>query len=504
MAPSHSVVQAVIGVTLAGAAINPCVFAQNCQPRWDAAFSPVGINGEVWDSEVFDDGTGLALFVYGGFTTVEGQPIAGIAKWDGRRWSEVGGGLARIDREGEGFSLAVWDDGHGPALYVGGRFDKAGTTSANNIARWDGNEWSALQGGVDRAVFQLAVYDDGRGPALYAGGEFTQAGGATASYIARWNGAEWEPLGRGLYASGYTVQAMTVFDDGSGSALYVGGELSPQVLPDVRYIARWNGVEWSGLEGVHLSRAPGGYIPYVDGLTVFDDGSGPALFIAGPVQQEGVGRYLLKWDGRAVTVPDGFYPSDSGCPVTMEQHADAHGRALWVAGGQFAVNSRNNFTTIARWDGRTWIAPESSPGPWIETVTFHNDGFGEALYVGGLLSGWQGQGYTNLTRWTAPHMALSHTPLRAGERALFTTTCSSPGQRVNFVYSTAGFGSFYVPQLGVTLDLDSPHLAGSGIADQDGRAELIRRLPPNSSGRTLYMQAAEQGRKSEVVEATIE
>jgi hypothetical protein len=41
-------------------------------------------------------------------------------------------------------SMAVWDDGSGPALYVGGFFKIAGNTLANGIAKWNGTEWSGF------------------------------------------------------------------------------------------------------------------------------------------------------------------------------------------------------------------------------------------------------------------------------------------------------------------------------------------------------------------------
>ncbi len=39
---------------------------------------------------------------------------------------------------------------------------------------------------------------------------------------------------------------------------------------------------------------------------------------------------------------------------------------------------------------------------------------------------------------------------------------------------------------------------------QDRVSAVIRRIPPDAAGRTVYLQAAEQGRKSEVIESTIE
>ena len=62
--------------------------------------------------------------------------------------------------------------------------------TVNRVARWDGTAWSALSGpsgtGVDGPVNALAVFDDGTGPALYAGGDFTTAGGVASDNVAAW------------------------------------------------------------------------------------------------------------------------------------------------------------------------------------------------------------------------------------------------------------------------------------------------------------------------------
>jgi hypothetical protein len=79
--------------------------------------------------------------------------------------------------------LATFDDGSGAALYAGGNMARgtaiiASAFPANNIARWDGESWSALGdngNGMNDWVAALAVFDDGTRPALYAGGAFTVA-----------------------------------------------------------------------------------------------------------------------------------------------------------------------------------------------------------------------------------------------------------------------------------------------------------------------------------------
>src|SRR5437773_1340663 len=71
----------------------------------------------------------------------------------------------------------VYDDGGGPALYLGGDFTYVHDVNVSKLARWNGTSWSAGGGGVVGQVFALAVYDDGSGPALFAGGVITNAGG---------------------------------------------------------------------------------------------------------------------------------------------------------------------------------------------------------------------------------------------------------------------------------------------------------------------------------------
>lgn len=46
--------------------------------------------------------------------------------------------------------LYVYDDGSGPALYVGGTFYYVGGFYTDNIARWNGSWWSSLSLGLAR------------------------------------------------------------------------------------------------------------------------------------------------------------------------------------------------------------------------------------------------------------------------------------------------------------------------------------------------------------------
>jgi len=211
----------------------------------------------------FDDGSGPSPYVGGNFTHAGGAPAATIDRRDGHGWAPVGEGLPGWGSIGIR-ALAVYDDGSGPALYAGGYFGVG-------VARWDGDSWSDVGGGrMVGPIDSMAVFDDGTGAALYAGGQMYTASGHPGDGLARWDGERWSPVGGGV---DYDARSMHIFDDGTGPALYVGGAFSKAGGKEAWGIARWDGTEWHALDvGVSGS---------VDAMTTFDDGSGPALYVAG-------------------------------------------------------------------------------------------------------------------------------------------------------------------------------------------------------------------------------
>ena len=56
---------------------------------------------------------------------------------------------------------------------------------------------------MNGSVQALTVFDDGSGLALYAGGNFTTAGGVAAQHIAKWNGSSWFQVGSGMDDGGW-------------------------------------------------------------------------------------------------------------------------------------------------------------------------------------------------------------------------------------------------------------------------------------------------------------
>lgn len=351
--------------------------AQPCVPAWNPGFVP--LDGAVRAMAIYDDGAGPALFVGGSFTTAAGgQTLGRIAKWDGSAWRSVGGGL-----NGTVNAMTVYNDGSGPSLFVGGAFTRAGGLGANGIAKWNGIQWTGLQQGVQWGVGQattpptpaplapgvvhaLAVFDEGGGPTLFVGGDFDSAGPSFAQGIARWNGVWWSNVGQDFLTPGRPrfapVYALAPVTLGGSRMLAVGGGFrTDSVGPMLGQLALWNGAAWSAVEfaspipastiqpdgvlslaavadqpgrpgALHVGLripawaqrgavgrwlgpgalvevyAPPANLDGVASVAVFDDGSGPALYAGGAMASAGYGAGLYR-------TPLAGYPVTAWAPV---------------------------------------------------------------------------------------------------------------------------------------------------------------------------------------------
>lgn len=302
---------------------------------WDGVgWAPLGggLDGRVGALAV----KGSLLYAGGAFSRAGGAPAANIAVWNGSSWaplsegvSSESGGLAAVT------ALAVAGD----SLYVGGRFSHAGGVPARNLARWDGQSWSAVGGGVSGDVADLA-WD---GANLYVGGTFTQAGSQQINHLARWDGQSWSGLGANLHETG-AVYALA-WDRGQ---LYVGGRfLGIGGLFGFR-VARWDGQRWHAM-GVGSSTSS----EYIGELAV----SNGAVYAGGQFSE------LLNGD---VANPSG---------VT-------------------AVPARG----VARWDGQRW----EELGAGVNSEVYAIAPFGRGIYVGGRMGIAGGKVSLGIARWEPP------------------------------------------------------------------------------------------------------
>jgi hypothetical protein len=367
---------------LCGAAliIGALASAAEGQYAWKTGFNWPGGNGvqaSVYALTVFDDGTGPALYAGGTFSLVDGITAHGVAKWNGTTWAPLADGCGSLNC---GVSaLAVFNDGSGPALYAGGNFTTIGGVAANYIAKWSGGTWTALGSGLDSSVSTLGVFDDGNGPALYAGGNFFMAGGMPARSIAKWNGAAWTALGTGI--NGF-VRALTAFDDGTGSALYAGGYFTAAGDVPAASLAKWDGTNWSALSGDLGGSSP----PDVDALMVFDDGTGgPALYAGGYFTMAGgvAANSIAKWDGVTwASLGSGIGGFQASYVLALTIFDDGTGSALY-AGGLFTTAGGAPASYIAKWDGATWMPLGSGLNDSVYALGVFTDGTNPALYAGG-------------------------------------------------------------------------------------------------------------------------
>lgn len=316
--------------------------------------SPEISNGSVHALAVI----GTDLYVAGGFAKAGGVTVNNIAKWNGTEWSALGTGM-----DDSVYALAV----SGTDLYAGGYFTLAGGAVAYRVAKWNGTAWSGLGAGMNQPVRALAV----SGTDLYAGGSFTTAGGVAASRIAKWNGTIWSALGMGMDQN---VSALGV----SGTNLYAAGDFSIAGSVAVNRIAKWNGTAWSAL-GSGIGPAGFVYAIAVSGTDVYVGGS---FFEAGGVSTGSI----TKWNGSAWSaLGAGGVGGSVNALVVSGGNLYAGGGTLSIAGG-VAVNR------VAKWNGTAWSALGSGTSSFVEALAV----VGTNLFVGGdSPSKWDG------TNWSA-------------------------------------------------------------------------------------------------------
>jgi hypothetical protein len=311
--------------------------------KWNGEFwtaLDAGTNGQIKALKVFDDGSGPGLYAAGDFTTAGPTPAMHIAKWSGYSWSSLGSGLGLPGDTVN--ALCVYGDGYGLKLYAGGRFTKAGGIVVNNIAKWDGWSWSGIQFGISGAqgpqsavVNGLTVFDNWWESSLIVCGTFVQAGYSFANSIAEWNGNYWSPLGNGILSSGQfvgTAKGVAVYDDGYGPCVYAGGDFVQAGNVGSHGIARWDTVDWYDVQSTYYDYPSGAF-------GVYDDGTGPALFMGGNFGSSGFGG-VKKWQGM------GWINIVSSVPYGASMKAFAtydagHGPALFM-GGDFTTSTRGD------------------------------------------------------------------------------------------------------------------------------------------------------------------
>jgi hypothetical protein len=317
--------------------------------RWDGA-TWHGVTGKpAQGTHVFVQALGLGgdgLYMGGVFNVVGTTTASHIARWDGMNWFALGTG---VTGSYNGTSLTVRAiKAQSNKVYIGGGFTTAGALTANNVAMWDGNNWSTLGYGVDAGVVAIET----TATAVYVGGSFINAydspgSSYTVNRIARWDSASgWWPLGLGV---GGSVNAICA----QGSVLYAGGSFTTAGGNTANRIAKWDGANWSSL-GTGSANGLGGTVNAIlaDGTSLYVGGS---FTTAG-----GVPAFAIaKWDGSSWSALGQGMSSSSTASVTALAKIGTYLYACGVfTNADGSVAARN----VARWNGTKWEALGSGVG----------------------------------------------------------------------------------------------------------------------------------------------
>src|SRR5262249_34582139 len=134
-------------------------------------------------------------------------------------------------------ALVVYPTGQNAALIAGRRVVEAAGCSVQPVARWEGNRWAARGSGLGGGnVNALAVYNDGTGNKLVAAGDFSNTGLLNAFKVAIWDGTIWKSLTPMNVGMNGAVTALTVWN----GMLIAAGSFTNADGVAANHVAAWN------------------------------------------------------------------------------------------------------------------------------------------------------------------------------------------------------------------------------------------------------------------------
>jgi hypothetical protein len=314
------------------------------------------------------------LIVGGQFTSAGGNLTNHIAAWDGSSWSTLGSGVSTSTAAQEPIrALAVFS----------GSIIAAGILNVNtpmpNIVKWNGSSWSNLASTtptvsfIGSSVNAFVVYNN----KLIAAGSFTSIGGINANNIAQWDGTNWTPLGSGItpFAGPYNspimygVKSLIVYNN----ELYAGGIFTNAGGISVSNVAKWNGTTWAAVgSGIPACTNTYNYYSGVSSFCIFNN-----QLYAGNCTNG-----VATWNGSSWLAVGGGVSSGTINATSVRGMTVYNGKL--IAGGYFSSAGSTTAYNIAEWDGANWIyiggnATNNGLDNSVNALTVYNN----SLYAGG-------------------------------------------------------------------------------------------------------------------------
>ncbi len=362
-----------------------------CDPVWaheennnfHTSFEPLGSGMSYYSNQIgveqnvesFSLGltTWNGFLINGGvFRQAGGVPANFIAKWDGNNWSALGGGLNH-----EPIFLFTYKND----LIATGSFDSADNArKVNYIAKWNGSDWLPLSSGFNYGGMVLDTFNND----LIAGGCFSTAGGIPASHIARWDGNAWSSLGSGMDG---IVWALAVYNN----ELYAGGSFSTAGGVPCNSIAKWNGQSWSQVgNGIKT-----GDVIFV--LRVFNNElwAGGSFLTMDDKLCRNIAKYspATGWNavGQGAYGYQGANGNSNGAVVDMQDY-----KGNLYIGGQFIMIDGRECNRFARWDTHNWCQIEYGPDLRVEDLEVYKG----KLILNGDFYSISGKSFSNIASYT--------------------------------------------------------------------------------------------------------
>lgn len=318
---------------------------------------------------------GGAPIIGGFFINVEASAVNHIARWSGENWVSMGGGVTGGGLSNPSVFAMIPFSG---SLVAAGTFSTAGGSAAYNVASWSGTAWQTLGNGLPGPVWALTLWNGN----LIAGG-----GGSisSAAFVSEWNDPDWTRIGDDLGGAQTTsVNALAVYD----GDLIAGGKFPEAQATEVNHVARWDGAAWHPL-GSGVTDVGQVYALHVhEGL----------LIVGGRFRTAGgsTASNIAAWDGTTwTTLGEGF---------DGEVHALATYNGQLVAGGAFSHSGTDPLPGIARWnpDQESWqpMGDGITLNSGVSGTVYALATIGSSLYVGGLFDEAGRKPSINVARWT--------------------------------------------------------------------------------------------------------
>lgn len=311
------------------------------------------------------------LYAAGEFSFAGKEKALNIAKWDGQKWTNVGGGINGVVEK-----LCVYKN----ELYVAGFFSMAGKTKANNIAKWDGKSWTAVGEGLNSTTHTLIVYKE----ELYAAGEFSETGNQKVNHLAKWDGAKWSSLSTGIDND---IFALTIHND----ELYAAGTFINAGDEKEKSIFKWNGAAWSEIDA-HMNGAitsmlsfqgnlvVGGYFRSVNKVPI------PILAVNREGSWYSLGNELAKESekfGKSLKTKNSQKPQKTLVTTLFENKG-----VLYAAGKLNAAGGKG----IIKWDGKNWSNMEQGVVGTVRAMVIYQGN----LVIAGTFSSANGRPINNI------------------------------------------------------------------------------------------------------------